>query len=213
MKGIEAALHDEGDGDGGGERGQHGASVIGGVHIIDAQRGRGVLKFDLAGDADGAGADGTLGGVDGAEDGHLEQQRGKQRVVDHLHLVALDGFAGAREVEGDGHHGGTCAEFAGDGGVAVLVDGAHPFLGGGDFEGGVGVGEQREDFGAREREGGGADIEEAVAEGVDAIAVDVGDGAVGADGEIAGHHLDADHGAGLEVGGIAHGGRGLCRRW
>ena len=45
-----------------------------------------------------------------------------------------------------------------------------------------------------------------MAEGVDAIAVDVGDGAIGADREIAGHQLDADHGAGLEVGGIAHGG-------
>ena len=43
-----------------------------------------------------------------------------------------------------------------------------------------------------------------MAEGVDAIAVDVGDGAIGADGEIAGHQLDADHGAGLEVGGVAH---------
>jgi hypothetical protein len=46
-----------------------------------------------------------------------------------------------------------------------------------------------------------------MAEGVDAVAIDVGDGAIGADGEIAGHHLDADHGAGLEIGGIAHGGR------
>ena len=77
--------------------------------------------------------------------------------------------------------GGALAEFAGDGGVAVLIDGAHPFLGGGEFEGRVGIGEKGEDFGAREGQGGGADIEEAVAEGVDAIAVDVGDGAVGAD--------------------------------
>ena len=38
-------------------------------------------------------------------------------------------------------------------------------------------------FGAGEGQGGGADIEEAVAEGVDAVAVDVGDGAVGADAE------------------------------
>ena len=79
--------------------------------------------------------------------------------------------------------GGALAEFAGDGGVAVLVDGAHPLLGGGDFEGRVDVGEKREDFGAREGQRGGADIEEAVAEGVDAIAVDVGDGAVGADAD------------------------------
>ena len=33
---IEAALHDEGDRDGGGERGLHGAAVIGGEHIVDA---------------------------------------------------------------------------------------------------------------------------------------------------------------------------------
>ena len=51
-----------------------------------------------------------------------------------------------------------------------------------------------------------------MAEGVDAVAVDVGDGAVGADAEIAGHELDADHGAGLEVGGIAHAGLDLARR-
>ena len=47
-------------------------------------------------------------------------------------------------------------------------------------------------------------------EGVDAIAVDVGDGAVGAHREVAGHELNADHGAGLEVGGIAHGGLDLA---
>src|SRR4051812_47307712 len=51
-----------------------------------------------------------------------------------------------------------------------------------------------------------------MAEGVDAIAVDVGDGAVGADREIARHHLDADHGAGLDVGGVAHAGRDLSTR-
>ena len=67
-----------------------GASVIGGEHIIDAQRGRSVLEFDLAGDADTAGAHGALGGVDGAEDGHLEQEGRKQCIVDHLHLVVLD---------------------------------------------------------------------------------------------------------------------------
>jgi hypothetical protein len=44
-----------------------------------------------------------------------------------------------------------------------------------------------------------------MAEGVDAIAVDVGDGAVGAHVIVAGEKLDADHGAGLDVGGIAHG--------
>ena len=156
--------------------------------------------------------DGTLGGIDGAEDGHLQKQRRKQRVVDHLHLVGIDRLAGAREADGDRHHGGALAEFAGDGGVAVLVDGPHPFLGGGDFEGGVGVGEQGEDFGAREGQRGGADVEEAVAEGVDAVAIDVGDGAIGADGEIAGHQLHADHGAGFEVGGIAHDGLEFARR-
>src|ERR1035441_9192859 len=35
--------------------------------------------------------------------------------------------------------------------VAVLVDGPHPLLGRGDFERRVGIGEKRQDFGARER--------------------------------------------------------------
>jgi hypothetical protein len=78
-QGIETALHDEGDGDRSGERSEHGRTVIGGVHVIDAQRGGGVLKIDLAGDANGGCADGPLGGVDGAEDGHLEEE-GESRV-------------------------------------------------------------------------------------------------------------------------------------
>ena len=47
-----------------------------------------------------------------------------------------------------------------------------------------------------------------MAEGVDLIAVDVGDGAIRADAEVAGHELDADHGAGLDPGGVAHAGAG-----
>ena len=105
-----------------------------------------------------------------------------------------------------GTSGGALAEFAGDGGVAVLIDRAHPFARGESLKDVLRFGEQREDFGAREGQRGGADVEEAVAEGVDAVAVDVGDGAVGADAEVAGDELDADHGAGLEVGGIAHAG-------
>jgi len=43
-----------------------------------------------------------------------------------------------------------------------------------------------------------------VSEGPHAIAVDVGDGAIRAYAEVSGHQLDADHGAGLEIGGVAH---------
>ena len=45
-----------------------------------------------------------------------------------------------------------------------------------------------------------------MAEGVNALAVDIGHGAVGGDAEIARKKLDADHRAGLEIGGVAHGG-------
>ena len=41
-------------------------------------------------------------------------------------------------------------------------------------------------------------------EGVHAGAIDIGDRAVGAHAQVAGHELDADHGAGFEVGGISH---------
>ena len=44
---------------------------------------------------------------------------------------------------------------------------------------------------------------------VDAVAIDMGDGAVGPEREIAGHELDADHGPRLEIGGIAHARRNL----
>src|ERR1022692_188933 len=37
------------------------------------------------------------------------------------------------------------------------------------------------------------------------VAVDVGDGAIGTHRKVAGHQLDADHGAGLEIGGVAPG--------
>ena len=110
------------------------------------------------------------------------------------------------------HHGGALAQFAGDGGVAILRDGAHPFLGRGELERRVDIGQQRDHFGPRERQRRGADGQEAVAEGVDVVAVDVGDGAIGAHAEVAGHQLHADHGAGLEVGGIAHARVRFCRR-
>src|SRR5205814_1404947 len=50
-----------------------------------------------------------------------------------------------------------------------------------------------------------ADSEKPMAEGVDATAIDVGHRAIGADAEVAGHQLHADHGTGLEVGWVAHG--------
>ena len=75
----------------------------------------------------------------------------------------------------------------------------------------VDVRQQCDDFGAREGQRGGADIEEAVAEGVDVRAIDVGDGAVGAHAHIAGHELHADHRAGFEVGRIAHASVRICR--
>ena len=169
-------------------------------------RGGRILEFDVAGDAQRGGPDGAFGGVDGGEHGHLHQQRREQWIVDHLHLVRLDELAVACDADRHRNRGGALAEFAGDGGIAVVTDGAHPFAGHGELEGGVGVGHEGDDLGAREGQGGGAHVEEAVAESIDMVAIDIGDGAIGAHVVIAGEELDTDHGSGLEVGGIAHGG-------
>ena len=201
---AEAALHHVGHRDGGGKRNQHGGAVIRGVHVLEPHRRGRILEFDFSGDADAGGAHGALGGVDGGVDRHLEEQRRKQRVVDHLHLVRLDGAAGSRYADRDRHQGRALAQLAGNGGVVILRDGAHPFPGRGQFEGRVEVGQQRDDIGAGEGQRGGADGQEPVPEGPHAIAVDVGDGAIGAHAEVSGHQLDADHGAGLEIGGVAH---------
>src|ERR1035441_6433896 len=49
--------------------------------------------------------------------------------------------------------------------------------------------------GKREGHGGDTEIEEAMAEGVDVVAVDVGEGAIGANVVVAGEKFHADHGA------------------
>ena len=85
------------------------------------------------------------------------------------------------------------------GGGAVLVHGAHGVEGGRDLPGDLEAREDGVDVGLLHREARGPEVVEGVAEGVDAVVVDVGDGAGDGEVEVALDEGDADRRAGLEV--------------
>ena len=79
---------------------------VAGKQVLDAQRRRRVLKLDFTADAHAGSAHRALSRIDRGINRHLQQQRGKQRVAHHLHVIAVDGAACARNGNGNRNHGG-----------------------------------------------------------------------------------------------------------
>jgi len=119
--------------------------------------------------------------------------------------------AGRGDGEGDGNHTGGDAEFAADGGGAVLGEGADGAAGVDDFEGVEGRGEGGDDLCGGHGEGDGPGLKDGMTAGEQLRGVDVGDGAGGGDFKVSADQLQADGRAGEQrgvvrgVGCLAHG--------
>ena len=173
---------------------------------------------------------------DGAVAAHLRRAANQERGHAELALVGLQRVGDRREgqerreqlvlddLEGEGPGRGpiglqrdlhrdqrrTGAERAGDGRRPILAHRADDVADGGQLLRDVQARQQGLDPGPRHRELGRAEVEERMAERVDAPAVDVGDRAGGAEGQVAADQADADRVAWRQRGG--DGGAGGDRR-
>ena len=121
----------------------------------------------------------------------------------HVHGVTMATIHG----DPQGQQFYLAAQFAGDGRIPVTGDGAHPFAGRRNLERGGEARQQGQHFGSRKRQLRIAHREKAVTEGVEFVAIDPGDGAVGPGGHVARHQLHRDHRARLQLPRITLGAR------
>ncbi len=178
---IETALQHVSQGYGRREGDLHRGVGVAGVHVVQPHGRCAALETDLPFHQKAARPHGALSGVDCGEDTHLQKKRREESIVHHLHVVVRPPAVRAGHIYRNWNHNGAPAELSGDGCIAILRNGSHQFASRGNFEGVRKGGQQRQNFRAGKRQISRSYRKEAVPEGVDALAVDVGDSAVGAD--------------------------------
>ncbi len=131
----------------------------------------------------------------------------QEAIIDDLEMIVVE--PQGRGLNGDSERDGVrrAADLAGDGGAAITQNCADQLARGGDFERSSQGGDERDHLRAGEGQFRRTCVQETMAEGIDAPAIDVSDRTIGGDVPISTEQLDADHSAGLDGSGI------LLRGW
>ncbi len=171
--------------------------AVAGEDVLVGQVGV-LVERRLALDGEGHRAELTLVVAECVEQRDVGQQRREELIVHGGIPERPRRGAAAIERDGDGNDRRTLVERAGDRRRAILPHRPDHFPHRRDLERGHQAGQRGVDVGAGHREGGGAEVEKRMTEGVDAVAVDVRDRAGGTHLAIAAQERDADRIAGTQ---------------